>query len=193
MFQCLTCASCERSTRRCERSFRCSLSRSGLEEAVFPPGPNAGPTHLDLKAGCLGRVPVARAYRVCSASPHSWPRRSACEIAGLPRGNTDANIAHSDAASWERDRHRPVGPAHVYRRIRAERLESAETASAAPVSVLRTTEAPGPWRGLPIPGPHVSTGRRDSPRANLARCSSSRDLAARCLATMSQRASMRDQ
>jgi hypothetical protein len=112
------------------------------------------------------------------------PREHECEFRSLRRSLMGARSTPSCRASSRVPTH-PSGTPRLSR-----------DSLCRPVSVLARPDdrgARGPRRGLPIPRLHVSTGRRDSPRENLARCSSSRDLAARCLATMSERASMRDQ
>jgi hypothetical protein len=147
------------------------------------PSSRRGPTPTQptpvLRTGCLGRTHrsgiasarLQRGYIAPSPSPHSWPRSRARDRGRLEHGCEARSRCRSRLG---RDRHHPLGPAHVRRLIRAERLEGSRTASAAP-SMYFPDQSPEtrPRRGHVEPlRPCASTGRRDSPRRRLAHGSS---------------------
>jgi hypothetical protein len=107
MFQCFTYASCERSIRRGERSFRCSIPRAGSRGRRLPPRGRRPPNPPGLGHGMFGQNPCrssiesARLERVHSAKPcaQSWPRARPRISPGLP-SNKDAKLTHAAQSPW---------------------------------------------------------------------------------------------
>jgi hypothetical protein len=173
-----------------------------LEGAVCPPGPTPTQPTPALNTGCLGRDPSLE-HRVYSPSSVRAQRQKPFARlmgrggprAGAPSPEQGCQARSRCRSRLGRDRHRPRGPSHVRRFMRAERLEGSRNSRCRRVNVLsrqvtRDAAATRPRRAPPSVRVHgaprfLSPG--NSPTARAPR------LAARCLAMPVRRASMRYQ
>lgn len=154
-----------------------------LEGVVPSLAPMPVPTRPGLERGSLGRVPVARAYRVCSASSVRAQRQSRPPAHGRAarvrdRGSRQSLRArrpkrpHAAAVSWARSTPPSQPHIQVRRLIRAPDLECSATPRVQPKQPLSPRQRALPARSAKAPAarcghadsPPAVTRRRDSPR-----------------------------